>query len=166
MSVIRRNATGGKSSLTVAATNTADRLKRQSIERSAQWPPAPQFQRTRQWKRPIPARGAALRIVFCGWFKAGAHRAGRQAVGPAVFPASAFHGLERTLTHVAQPAASRPSTNTRPKEMPMKQREPEEHGRPAEEPGPGALLPRFRSSGYRASIRRPKPPKTPEQRDT
>ena len=46
MSVIRRNATGGKSSLTVAATNTADRLKRQSIERSAQWPPAPQFPHT------------------------------------------------------------------------------------------------------------------------
>ena len=30
--------------------------------------------------------------VFCGWFKDGAQRAGRQTVGPAVFPAPAFHG--------------------------------------------------------------------------
>ena len=30
--------------------------------------------------------------VFRGWFRAGAQRAARQAVGPAVFPASAFHG--------------------------------------------------------------------------
>ena len=57
--------------------------------------------------------------------RAGAQRAGRQAVGPAVFPAPAFHCAERTSTHVAQPAAGKPSTNTRPKEMPMKQRDPE-----------------------------------------
>ena len=29
---------------------------------------------------------------FRGWFRAGAQRAARQAVGPAVFPAPAFHG--------------------------------------------------------------------------
>ena len=80
--------------------------------------------RTRQWKRPSPAPGAALRKVFVGG-RAGAQRAGRQAVGPAVFPAPAFHCAERTSTHVAPPAAGKPSTNTRPKEMPMKQREPE-----------------------------------------
>ena len=57
--------------------------------------------------------------------RAGAQRAGRQAVGPAVFPAPAFHCAERTSTHVAQPAAGKPSTNARPKEMPMKQRDPE-----------------------------------------
>ena len=57
--------------------------------------------------------------------RAGAQRAGRQAVGPAVFPAPAFHCAERTSTHVAQPAAGKPSTNTRLKEMPMKQRDPE-----------------------------------------
>ena len=57
--------------------------------------------------------------------RAGAQRAGRQAVGPAVFPASAFHCAEHTLTDLAQPAAGKPSTDTRLKEMPMKQREPE-----------------------------------------
>ena len=62
---------------------------------------------------------------FCGECRAGAQRAARQAVGPAVFPAPAFHCAERTSTHVAQPAASNPSTNARPKEMPMKQRDPE-----------------------------------------
>ena len=64
-------------------------------------------------------------MFFCGWFRAGAQRAARQAVGPAVFPAPAFHCAERTSTHVAQPAAGKPSTNARPKEMPMKQRDPE-----------------------------------------
>ena len=57
--------------------------------------------------------------------RAGAQRAARQAVGPAVFPAPAFHCAERTSTHVAQPAAGKPSTNARHKEMPMKQRDPE-----------------------------------------
>ena len=57
--------------------------------------------------------------------RAGAQRAGRQAVGPAVFPAPAFHCAERASTHVAPAAAGKPSTNTRPKEMPMKQRDPE-----------------------------------------
>ena len=47
--------------------------------------------RARQWKRPSPARGAALRKFFVGG-RAGAQRAARQAVGPAVFPAPAFHG--------------------------------------------------------------------------
>ena len=64
-------------------------------------------------------------MFFCGGCRAGAQRAGRQAVGPAVFPAPAFHCAERTSTHVAQPAAGKPSTNARPKEMPMKQRDPE-----------------------------------------
>ena len=44
----------------------------------------------------------------------------------------------------------------------MKQREPGEPGRPAEEPGPGTLLARFRKLWIRrASIRRPKPPGLP-----
>ena len=72
--------------------------------------------------------------VFCGGCRAGAQRAGRQAVGPAVFPAPAFHcdgaRIKQSGTHVAQPAAGKPSTNVRPTEMPMKQREPGEPGRP------------------------------------
>ena len=63
--------------------------------------------------------------VFLWVVRAGAQRAGRQAVGPAVFPAPTFHCAERASTHVAQPAAGKPSTDTRPKEMPMKQRDPE-----------------------------------------
>ena len=57
--------------------------------------------------------------------RAGAQRAARQAVGPAVFPAPAFHCAERTFTSLGREAASKPSTNARPKEMPMKQRDPE-----------------------------------------
>ena len=95
--------------------------------------------------------------------RAGAQRAGRQAVGPAVFPAPAFHCAERTSTHVAQPAAGKPSTNARPKEMPMKQRDPgiarpggrrKSLGR--ERPRPG-----FEAPGAGTSIRRPKPPGPP-----
>ena len=56
--------------------------------------------------------------------RAGAQRAGRQAVGPAVFPAPAFHGRS-AINPCGQPAAGKPSTNARPKEMPMKQRDPE-----------------------------------------
>ena len=67
-----------------------------------------------------PLYGCFLWVV-----RAGAQRAGRQAVGPAVFPAPAFHCAERASTHVAPAAAGKPSTNTRPKEMPMKQRDPE-----------------------------------------
>ena len=67
-----RNATGGKSSNTVAATNIGDgserpthltsrpvrvRLNRRLLHSSS---------RTRQWKRPSPARGAALQIFFVG----------------------------------------------------------------------------------------------------
>ena len=63
--------------------------------------------------------------VFLWVVRAGALRAARQAVGPAVFPAPAFHCAERALTNLAPAAASKPSTNARPKEMPMKQREPE-----------------------------------------
>ena len=63
--------------------------------------------------------------VFLWVVRAGAQRAGRQAVGPAVFPAPAFHCAERASTHVAPAAASKLSTNARPKEMPMKQRDPE-----------------------------------------
>ena len=45
---------------------------------------------------PFCVRAALLKTTnfsrgFCGWFRAGALRAARQAVGPAVFPASAFH---------------------------------------------------------------------------
>ena len=67
-----RNATGGKSSNTVAATNIGDgserpihltsrpvhvRLNGRLLHSSS---------RTRQWKRPSPARGAALQIFFVG----------------------------------------------------------------------------------------------------
>ena len=149
-----------KSSLTVAATNIGDGTKAPGPfdvrlnDRLIQFPPV-------AMEAAKPGSRSRSTKVFCGWLRAGAQRAGRQAVGPAVFPAPAFHCAERTSTHVAQPAASRPSTNARPKEMPMKQREPGEPGRTAEEPGPGAPPPRFRGSGYRASIRRPKPPGPP-----
>ena len=44
---------------------------------------------------------------------------------PSRFPRPRVPQREPTLPHVAQPAAGKPSTNARPTEMPMKQREPE-----------------------------------------
>ena len=77
-----------------------------------------------QWKRPSPAPGAALRKVFVG---GQGRRAARRPSGrrPSRFPRLRVPRTERTSTQVAQPAAGNPSTNARPKEMPMKQRDPE-----------------------------------------
>ena len=93
-SVIRRNATGGKSSITVASANYDDGsntpnpfdVRLANVRLNGRL-----LHSMRQWKRPSPAPGAALRKFFVGG-RAGAQRAGRQAVGPAVFPAPAFHG--------------------------------------------------------------------------
>ena len=96
-SVIRRNATGGKSSNTVAATNIGDGSERPIHLTSGQCT----FGSMAACSTAVPAHvameaakpGSRSRStdVFCGWFRAGALRAGRQAVGPAVFPAPAFH---------------------------------------------------------------------------
>ena len=94
-SVIRRNAASGKSSLTVAATNNDDgseapdpfnvRLVNVRLNgRLLQFPHA-------AMEAAKPGSRSRSTDVFRGWSKAGAHRAARQAVGPAVFPASAFH---------------------------------------------------------------------------
>ena len=113
-----------KSSLTVAATNIGDGTKAPGPfdvrlnDRLIQFPPV-------AMEAAKPGSRSRSTNVFCGGCRAGAQRAGRQAVGPAVFPAPAFHCAERTSTHVAQPAAGNPSTNARLKEMPMKQREPQ-----------------------------------------
>ena len=119
------SVTGGKSSLTAVATNTGDGSEAPNPfnvrlnGRLIQFPPV-------AMEAAKPGSRSRSTDVFCGGCRAaGAQRAGRQAVGPAVFPAPAFHCTERTSTHVAQPAAGKPSTNARPKEMPMKQRDPE-----------------------------------------
>ena len=90
--------------------------------------------RTRQWKAAKPGSKSRATDVFCGWFRAGAQRAGRQAAGPAVSPRPRVPRTERALSNLAPAAASNPFTNARPTEMPMKQSDPEEHG--AGGPGP------------------------------
>ena len=80
-----------KSSLTIAATNVGDGTKALN--------PFNVRLNNRLIQFPCPAMEAAnpgsrshSTDVFCGWFKAGAHRPARQPVGSAVSPASAFHG--------------------------------------------------------------------------
>ena len=81
---------------------------------------------------------------FCGWFRADARRAARQAVGPAVFPAPAFHGRSPHQPRRPKGLPGNPSTNARPTEMPMKQRHPE-LARPG---GPGPQDPRTSRPSY------------------
>ena len=110
------SVTGSKSSLTVAAPNIGDgseppnlfdvrlvNLQLSGLLRSA---------RTRQWKRPSPARGAALRMF--SWMVQG-RRAARRPPSrrPSRFPRPRVPRTERTLTQVAQGAAGNPSTNAR-----------------------------------------------------
>ena len=167
-SVIRRNAASGKSSLTVAATNIGDgskapdplniRLNGRLLHSS----------RARQWKRPSPAPGAGLRMFFVGGSDP-AHSAppGNPSAQPFSPPPRSTDGArtDQSGTNLAQPAASKPSTNTRPTEMPMKQRE------------PGALLARFRAPGAglpydgpssqrRSNNGPPEHPQTPEGDDS
>ena len=118
--------TGTPGTLTVEAKTLAP------LGRPAEGRPL-QFQRP-SMEAAKPGSRSRSTDVFCGWFRAGAQRAARQAVGPAVFPASAFHGRsmhDQSGTNLAPTAAGKPSTNARPKEMPMKQREPGEPGRTA-----------------------------------
>ena len=98
-------------------------------------------------------------MFFGGCFRAGAQRAARQAVGPAVSPASAFHG--RSAINPCGPTGGRQAVHQYQTEGDAYEATRPGRGRPAEEPGQGALQTRFRSSGYRASIRRPKPPGRP-----
>ena len=65
---------------------------------------------------------------FCGWFRASAQRAARQAVGPAVFPAPAFHGRSAHQPRWPKGLRATPPPMPDQREMPMKQRDPEEHG--------------------------------------
>ena len=83
----------------------------------------------------VPAHGngsgqARLEEPLYGCFFVGGSGPARSAppVRPSAQPFSPpprSTATERTSTHVAQPAAGNPSTNARPKEMPMKQRDPE-----------------------------------------
>ena len=122
-SVIRRDVTGGKSSLTVAATNIGDGSERPIHLTSGQCTfgsmaaCSTAVPRAGQWKRPSPAPGAALRKFFVGG-RAGAQRAARQAVGPAVFPAPAVHCAERTSTHVANRLPASPPPMPDPRRCP------------------------------------------------
>ena len=126
-SVIRRNAAIGKSSLTVAATNIADGSEAPNpfdvrlVNVRLNGRP---LHIMRQWRRPSPARGAALRMF--SWVVQG-RRAPRRPSSrrPSRFPCLPVPRTEPALSNVAQPAARKPSTNARPTEMPMKQREPE-----------------------------------------
>ena len=127
-SVIRRNATGGKSSITVVSANYDDGS-------NAPNPFDVRLANVRLNGRllhTVPAYGdgsgqTRLEEPLYGCFswvvQGGAQRAARQAVGPAVSPASAFHGRS-AINPCGPTGAGRPSTNTRPTEMPMKQREP------------------------------------------
>ena len=98
VSGILRNATGGKSRLTVAATDIGDgtkalnpfnvrlvivRLNGRLLHSSS---------RTRQWRWPSPAPGAALRMVFVGGSRPARCAPAVRPSGPAVSPAPAFHG--------------------------------------------------------------------------
>ena len=131
----RRNATGGKSGLTVAATKAGDgskapdpfnvrlvnvRLNGPLLHSSRMRDSS----RMREWKRPSPARGAALRMFFAGG-SGPARSAPPVRPRPSRFPRPRVPRTERALSNLAQPAAGKPSTNARPKEMPMKQHEPE-----------------------------------------
>ena len=90
------HATRPKSSLTVAATNIGDGTKALNpfdvrlVNIRLNGRPL-QFQRPAM-EAAKPGSRSRFTDVLRGWFKAGAQRAGRQAGGPAVFPASAFHG--------------------------------------------------------------------------
>ena len=115
VSGILRNATGGKSRLTVAATDIGDgtkalnpfnvrlvivRLNGRLLHSSS---------RTRQWRWPSPAPGAALRMVFVGG--SGPARSAppvRPSAQP--FPRPRVPLPERTFSNIAQLAASKPST--------------------------------------------------------
>ena len=64
-----------------------------------EWEPPDYSKTNTTYERPGPfcVRAALLKTTnftrgFRGWFRAGAQRAARQAVGPALFPAPAFHG--------------------------------------------------------------------------
>ena len=90
------HATRPKSSFTVAATNIGDGTKALNPfdvrlvnirlnGRLLQFPHA-------AMEAARPGSRSRSTDVFPWVVEAGAHRAARQAVGPAVFPASAFHG--------------------------------------------------------------------------
>ena len=96
------SVTGGKSSPTAAATNIGDGSK-------APGPFKVRPANVRLNGRLLQFRRAAMEAakpgsrsrstdVFRGWFRAGAYRAARQAAGPAVFPAPAFHIGHPSLT--------------------------------------------------------------------
>ena len=157
-SVIRRDVTGGKSSLTVAATNIGDGTKAPGPfnvrlnDRLIQFPPV-------AMEAAKPGSRSRSTDVFCGWQ---GRRAARRPSGrrPSRFPRPRVP-LRGAHINPCGPTGCRQALH-------QYQTQGDAHEatrsgiarcRPTEEPGPGTLL--FRSSGYRASIRRPKPPGPP-----
>ena len=152
---------GGKSSLTVAATNIGDGTKAHTpfdVRLANVRLNGRLLHSMRQWKRPSPAPGAALRKFFCGWQ---GRRAARRPSSrrPSRFP------RPRVPLRGARINPCGPSGGQQALHQCQTQGDAHEATRsgiarcwPAEEPGPGAPPPRFRNSGRRASIRRPKPP--------
>ena len=124
MSVIRRNATRPKSSLAVAATNTGDGHKALNpfnvrlVNVRLNGRLLHSF-RTRQWKRPIPAPRAVLRMFFVGG-------SGPARTAPPVKPPAQPFSPPPRFTDGAHinpggpTGCRRASTNARPTEMPMK----------------------------------------------
>ena len=171
-SVIRRDATGGKSSLTVAATNIGDGSERPIHLTSGQCT----FGSMAACSTAVPAHGngggqARLEEPLYGCFFVGGSGPARSA--PAVrpsaqpfSPASAFHcdgahinpcgptGCRQALHQCQTQGDAHEATRAgiaRP--------------RPAEEPGPGAPGPvsKLRAPGFHTTAQTPR---TPEQRDT
>ena len=74
--------------------------------------------------------------------------------------------IKQSGTQAAQGAAGNPSTNARPKDMPMKQREPGEPGRPGGRARSGSApdpVSKLRVPGFHTAAQTPR---TPEQRAT
>ncbi len=148
------HATRPKSNLTVAATNIGNGSKAPNPFNvwivNIRLNGARSSSSARQWKRPSPARGAALRMFFVGGptpaRTAPPVRPSAQPFSPSP-RSTAGARIKQCGINLAPAAAGKPSTNARPTEMPMKQREPGEHSGPAEEPGPEALPTRFRAPG-------------------
>ena len=123
--------TGGKSSLTVAATNIGDgseppnpfdvRLVNIQLHGRLLQCPYPAMEAGR------PGSRSRSTDVFRGWSKGGARRA-VNADGQAVSPAPAFHCRSPHCPMWPNRRRATPSPTPDQREMPMKQRDPEEHG--------------------------------------
>ena len=169
MSVIRRNATGGKSSLTVAATNIGDgtkapgpfdvRLANVRLNgRPLQFPPVA-MEAAQPGSRSRSTKG------FCGW-------SGPARSAPPVRPSAQPFSPPPRSTDGARINPGGPTGCRQSLHQCQTQGDAYEatrsgiaRCRPAEEPGPGTLPPvsELRLPGFHPTAQ---PPRTPEQRDT